>query len=297
MKEQLTTPATNAVAANSSHPQVYTFLAMIILNIAKAAVQFLFVSWILKVASGEEAVDANGNYVNKFTVCDDSSIIVEDMSLLCDSPGTYYYGSGKYRNSASCEAGDKAKVDVGFQIVQELDESISPYLTLYVSGYGSVQGQSIYNTVPLCEVSELKAKDGQNCPGMGYYKVQLQYHWGDQNDSYAYSFVPKVTIGFSSNPQKGIYDMGGANTNKCSGDVFTNWTKGVRKSAANTIRSFFATFGILIGAITSVFFAGWCIMRESRNQPKDVAVEDPLDENEHNKVVLLGDSKNHLVDF
>ena len=127
--------------------------------------------------------------------------------------------------------------------------------------------------------------------------MQLHFHWGDQNDRYEYSFVPKVSVGFASNPQKGIYDLGGANTKKCTGDMFTNWTKGVRKSAADTIQSFFATFGILLGAILSVFAAGWCIMRQSQNQPKEMVVEDPLEDYEHNKVVLLGDSKNHLVDF
>jgi hypothetical protein len=257
----------------------------------------LYASLLSHFSAGEQDVDANGNYINKFTVCDDSAVVVTDISLLCDSPGTYYYGSGKYRNSASCKAGDKAKLDVGFEIQGDIDAAVTPYFTLYVSGYGSVQGQSLYQNVPLCDVGDLQAYDGQSCPGQGYYKVQLQFHWGEQSDNYEYSFDPKVMVGFTSNPQKGIFDLGGANTNKCSGDIFTKWTKGVRKSAANTIRSFFATFGILFGSILAVFAAGWCIMRESKNQPKEVVVEDPLDENEHNKIVLLGNSQNHLVDF
>jgi hypothetical protein len=254
---------------------------------------------LLESATADQSVDANGNYYNSFTVCDASAVVVTDVSLLCDSPGTYYYGSGKYRNSASCKAGDKAKLDVGFQIQQDIDASaVTPYFTLYVSGYGSVTGQSLYSNVALCDVGDLTAADGQSCPAQGYYKVQMQFHWGDQSDAYEYAFNPKVMVGFTSNPQKGVYDLGGANTNKCSGDVFTNWTKGVRKSAANTIKSFFATFGILFGSIVAVFVAGWCVMRQSKNQPKEVVVEDPLDEsNEHNKMVLLGNSQNILVDF
>jgi hypothetical protein len=40
------------------------------------------------------------------TLCDNSVIQVISMYLTCDSPGTYYYGSGGYRNSPTCKFGD-----------------------------------------------------------------------------------------------------------------------------------------------------------------------------------------------
>src|SRR5687768_15847020 len=49
-------------------------------------------------------------------VCSDTAIQLEDVSIVCDSPGTYYYGSSKYRNSASCQQGDKAKIVIDFYI-------------------------------------------------------------------------------------------------------------------------------------------------------------------------------------
>lgn len=260
-------------------------------------------SALLAVVSAEDSqTTSNSNqvsseqYYNKFTVCDDSPIIVEDIEMLCDSPGTYYYGSGKYRNSADCQAGDKGKIKITFQLTEDLQSA--PYFTLSVHGYGTVPGETFYSNEQLCSISSLSTLNNQvTCPGKGWYTVSRTFHWGDQNDSYEYSFVPKVTVGFTSNPQKGLYDMGGANTNLCSGDTFTNWTKGVRRSAANTIKTFLATFGILLGAIAAVFGAGYFLMKLSRNKPKEVLIEDPLDENVNHKIALVGDNKNNLVDF
>ena len=97
-------------------------------------VQLFFGLWLVSVIGTVKADDAA--YMNKFTVCDDTSIVVSDVSLLCDSPGTYYYGSGKYRSSATCEGGDKAKMQVDFQILEDLQTDA--YLTLSVQGYGTV---------------------------------------------------------------------------------------------------------------------------------------------------------------
>ena len=257
-------------------------------------------SLVLILAPTSSAEDSNGSssgYYNKFSVCDDSYIVVKDVSLLCDSPGTYYYGSGRYRNSASCQAGDKAKVQVTFQINEDLTDMYDPiYVDLSVSGYGTVEGKTIYQSNELCALDRLTATNGDTCPANGEYKLYYTYHWGSQSDSYEYSFVPKVTVGFTSNPNKGVYDLGGANTNKCSGDTFTNWTKGVRKSAANTIKTFVATFGILLCAVLAVFAAGWLIMRQAKNQSREVFLDDPADENDNHKFAMVGDSKNNLLE-
>jgi len=249
------------------------------------------------VVRAEDSVDENGYYHNKFSVCDNSYVVVEEITLLCDSPGTYYYGSNKYRNSASCQGGDKAKLEVLFKIQEDLtDVYENVYLDVSVSGYGSVQGMELYTAQSLCSTDSVKGMYGEKCPSRGYYKLYYVFHYGDQSDSYSYAFVPKVTVGFYSNPNKNQYDLGGANTNACSGGTFTNWTKGVRKSAANTIKTFLATFGILLCAVLAVFVAGWLIMRQARNQPKEVIIEDPLDDNEKHKVALVGNNKTSLLD-
>jgi hypothetical protein len=40
--------------------------------------------------------------------CDVNIVYVNSLYLTCDSPGSYYYGSGGYRKSSRCKYGDKA---------------------------------------------------------------------------------------------------------------------------------------------------------------------------------------------
>jgi hypothetical protein len=40
--------------------------------------------------------------------CDVNIVYVNSIYLTCDSPGSYYYGSGGYRKSSRCKYGDKA---------------------------------------------------------------------------------------------------------------------------------------------------------------------------------------------
>jgi len=277
----------------------------------KAAVRSLLLLLLVATGGAEDEsgsdssnVDADGNYYNTFSVCDDSVIVVQDLSILCDSPGTYYYGSNKYRNSATCKSGDKAKVDMTFQITKDLTDYYTPYLTMTVTGYGTIQSTTLYDEESLCDISSnvLTSQSGNTyggCPAAGYYRIKRSFTIGEQYDGYEYGYIPQVKVGFASAQNKNVYDLGGANTNKCAGDTFINWTKGVRKSAANTIKTFFATFGILLGAILAVFFAGWLIMRQSRHQPKEIVIDDdPLDEAEYqHKVSLVGQSGNALVDL
>lgn len=44
--------------------------------------------------------------------CNHNYIQVQRISILCDTPGAYYYGSNAYRNSQVCMSGDKAHLTV-----------------------------------------------------------------------------------------------------------------------------------------------------------------------------------------
>jgi hypothetical protein len=116
-------------------------------------------------SSSSSGSSDDGSYYNTFSVCSDSSIVVTDIVLVCDSPGAYYYGSNKYRNSASCQAGDKAKLTVKFQVTETLDTSA--YIHLMVKGYGSVESEQIYAGEELCSISGLSSSDGATCPSQG----------------------------------------------------------------------------------------------------------------------------------
>jgi hypothetical protein len=170
-------------------------------------------------------------------------------------------------------------------------------VTIAAKGYGSVSSQVLQKGVSLCSISSLKKLDKQTCGGVGNYTIREQFDWSDKNDTYDYAFTPKLVVGFASSANKQVYDLGGANTNACSGDTFTNWSKSIQKSAANTIKTFFATFGILLGSIFGVLLAGWCIMRQAKPKPKEFVADDATDENEYHKMAMMGDQMNDLVDI
>jgi hypothetical protein len=227
-------------------------------------------------------------------------VAINQISIVCDSPGTYYYGSGKYRGSAKCQAGDKARLSVELQV--EYDIEATAYLTLYVDGYGTVASVPLisseemcsssllktYNKTVLCENEKLEA---------GRYYIKTSFYWGSQDDTYVYSFTPKVVVGITSNPKKNQYDLGGANTDKCAGKTLRKWSAGARRSAANTLRTFLLTFGILTGSLFTLLLAGWCIMRANdRKAPKQSMEEELLDEEDPHKIAMVG-KNNDLVDF
>ena len=58
----------------------------------------------------------------KLNVCADSVVTVTYMSVLCDSPYTFYYGNGANRNSVVCDYGDKATLRVRFTVLDDLQE-------------------------------------------------------------------------------------------------------------------------------------------------------------------------------
>jgi hypothetical protein len=220
----------------------------------------------------------DSSYYNKFTVCANSKVVVTEMSIVCDSPGAYYYGGSKYRNSATCQAGDKARVEIVLQITQDLSSDYLPYLVVDVYGYGSVATHRLFNAVKFC--NSVTAMSGKACPYAGYYKISEVFYWGGKSDTYDYSFTPKISVGVATAQglKYGKYDLGGANTQKCSsGSTFTNWTTGVSKANANAFVTFLVTFGLLTASCLSVALAGWAIQRKmTENSVKEdvVLVED-----------------------
>ena len=211
----------------------------------------------------EEDYDDNYDYDNDdnaykgFTVCDDTAIRVQDIQLYCDSPGTFYYGSGRYRNSQNCTAGDKGKFLIDFYIKQtDTIQSNGGSAIIDISAVGNIgwyqQNQEIVENTDLCTLSSLKSLSGSVCPAEGKYRIQSNFYWNDADDSVSYNpvFYPTLTVGFKSSIYQNTYDYGGANTQYCSGTTFiTSWTNGVKAAYANSISNFFKSFGILLFTI------------------------------------------------
>lgn len=82
------------------------------------ALLFLAVSLLLSSSSSSIVVQAEdttsydysdlSGHLKLMRHCDVNIVYVNSIYLTCDSPGSYYYGSGGYRKSSRCKYGDKA---------------------------------------------------------------------------------------------------------------------------------------------------------------------------------------------
>lgn len=211
----------------------------------------------------EEEQQEDGTVYNTFTVCSDAVIQVQDVKIYCDSPGTFYYGSGKYRNSPSCVPGDKGKIIVDFYIAQpDVIQQAGGYVIVDISASGNggwyQSTKQVFENADLCSLNSLHKKSGTTCPFEGKYRIQTHFYWDKGDNSYLSndrSFYPKVTVGFKSNIRNAMYDYGGANTMYCRGSSFVTWTQNVGKTYANAIGNFIKTFGILL--LTIAFMGGF----------------------------------------
>lgn len=240
---------------------------------------------------------ADDEYYNQFSVCADSAIVVEDLAITCDSPGSYYYGSSKYRNSASCQGGDKAKLQVVFEIMEDLQ--VAPYISVNVAAYGSVSAVQLYYQADLCSLGTVQSLDGAACPAAGVYMLSDKFYFDSADDDYAYSFKPVPSIGFMSAVDSNYFDLGGANTNRCAGGTFQNWSTGMGNTISSTLRFFFVTFCVLF--VLSAAFLTWryyTMKRELESvqkKPLEAMQEDLLDDEDVRRIAMMGREKD-LID-
>ena len=212
--------------------------------------------------NNNQVVDAENQ--NQIEVCSDGVIQVQDIQMYCDSPGTYYYGSGKYRNSASCLPGDKAQIRIDFYIAEaDIIASNGNYALVDISASGGYWGQDsqlVYESADLCSLSTLHSK-GSSCPYEGYYYIKTHFFWDGDSSNGGNAFYPKLTVGFKSSVNKNVYDYGGANTNLCRGSTFITWSDRIAISYANAVGNFVKTFGILLLTILCLGGFIWLLIR------------------------------------
>lgn len=214
-------------------------------------------------ALNDDAVDVEQN-----VICGDSIIQVQELTITCDSPGAYYYGSGKYRNSPSCLPGDKVKIVLDFYIDDESTIEYAGgevYLSMSVDGSYS-QIKTLYENTDLCSTSSMSSLSGDGCPARGYYQIKEKFYWDkSDNSNSTTSFYPTVTVGFRSNANQYTFDYGGANTELCRGSTFVTWSKRVKKTYANALSNFIKTFGILCMTIAMMGVFAWVLIHKPKN--------------------------------
>lgn len=248
----------------------------------------------------------DGTVGNQIQVCADAVIEVQDASILCDSPGTFYYGSGKYRNSASCQPGDKAKIKIDFYIadagtIAQAGGYAIVDVNVEQSGWFT-SSKTIYENANLCSLSTLSSSSGSSCPYAGYYSIETQFYWESSDSNSGSSFVPTLVAGFKSSVNQNTYDYGGVNTNNCRGGSLPTWVDGANTSYADALSNFMKTFGILGLTIFVMAFFIWFLAKKPRSFSDARAKlgfsdkrEKPVDEEFDFKKIQQND--NDLVDF
>mmetsp|Transcript_14867 Transcript_14867/g.22872 ORF Transcript_14867/g.22872 Transcript_14867/m.22872 type:complete len:280 (+) Transcript_14867:2-841(+) len=206
--------------------------------------------------------------------CEDGIVQVVNITISCDSPYTFYYGSGVNRNSPVCDYGDKATISVGFYVMEDVDDAIY----MQMSAYNSADEQLyLGDAVDLCN------KVGEACNYEGYYEFSTKIVLASL-DSDESKFVPLLEIAFSNEANNG-YELGGVNIecdNQNTGSYFdwmnirTNTTMTKVKTA-----TFAQDYGILIGTCVALAILAFVLVKSTSD-----------------KVVYTGDNaaKEHLLD-
>jgi len=216
-----------------------------------------------------EAYNNNPDFYNgarDFTVCDDSVVKVTALYAVCDSPYTFYYGNGANRNSPVCNYGDKLSFEVRFQVVDDILDDSSIFVTMAV--YDD-QNQLLISIDPVYLCEDLV---GYECTSAGYYgftyyRLRLPYpyesndnQYNNNNDDYSSSsssggssrFLPKIQMAFSTKDDSG-YNLGALNL-ECvdwgGNDNYVEWSK--LKPQRSPLQAFFVDYGMLLGSCAMV---------------------------------------------
>lgn len=178
--------------------------------------------------------------------CEKGVVQVTSISLLCNSPYTYYWGNGANRDSQVCDYGDKANIEVSFTVTDDLEDGTDIYMTMAVS----YQNEQLYlgESVELCYDNV-----GYACSAAGDYTFKKKIQFAYLDSSYE-KFVPTLEIAFSDSAD-GSYSLGGVNIycqeddDAAAGDV--DWSandSNVQTLSASKV--FFMNYGILVGTVT-----------------------------------------------
>ena len=86
-------------------------------------------------AAAEDTDSSSSGEVVIHEFCRRNYIKVDRLSILCDTPGAYYYGSSAYRNSQVCMSGDKANLDISctfWWCLAETGTTVTVSLTVFI---------------------------------------------------------------------------------------------------------------------------------------------------------------------
>lgn len=205
------------------------------------------------------ADDDDADYSQIVYPCEEGVVQVINITVLCDSPYTFYYGNGAHRNSPVCDYGDKVTLHVDLEIQEAVESSIY----VQMSAYDDADEQLYLSSSSLDLCNDVV---GEECSAAGYYSftqhVQFAYIDGDQS-----GFVPLWEIVFSED-QNGDYDLGAVNVDcdyKDGGSSsFVDWTLSRTNSTRfKETETFAQEYGILLLTLISLTVLGTVLFRSN----------------------------------
>jgi hypothetical protein len=197
-------------------------------------------------------------------VCKDSVVVVTYMTILCDSPYTFYYGNGANRNSPVCDYGDKAALSVTIKVLDDLqEEDTDIYFTL--AAFDDVAN------LLTSTGSENLCRDyiGRDCTKAGIYTFEKKLKFGSPYGNRT-KFQPEIHMAFSTQSDSG-YNLGAVNMECMEWDqnepAFVAWSSNAPKSAT---QEFAAEYGMLIGTCVLISgIAAYVLIRSYDNRGFD----------------------------
>jgi hypothetical protein len=103
----------------------------------------------------------------------------------------------------------------------------------------------------------------------------------------------------SSNVVADEYDLGGANTARCSsGGTYTNWTSGITNTVSITLSKVFMGAAVIAAGVCLVFAIGLCVRhwlharvpetKKMLSQREILVDDDYMDEDDIKRIAMMG---------
>jgi hypothetical protein len=193
------------------------------------------------------------DYSPTLVTCEDGAVEVTSVSILCDSPYTFYYGNGAHRSSQYCSYGDKFSLSVEFSVTENLGYDDYIYITMGI--YAMKDNYELLYSVRA--INLCGSFVGADCISKGYYSFDLDdtfdYFYSDKND-----FYPIIEMGFSTTQDEG-YNLGGVNIDCDYDENYEQYDeegsytgRSAQIGSRSGARAFAANYGMLLGAIVAI---------------------------------------------
>jgi hypothetical protein len=213
----------------------------------------------LQVCSGG---NSNIDYQISLQNCNNPTVEVTNVTILCTSPYSYSYGNSAHQNSKLCDYGDKAFITVHFSVIQDLDSDQHIYMDMGVFSKKENTYQQLYEVrkKELCNTYV-----GHKCTTAGTYAFAFQASFEVIDGQDISMFLPLVSFGFSTKQDDG-YNLGGANIDCSYTEEYKQYVPAYVTAAEQSKRawgagsaasSYALPFGVVMLLVAAACFTWW----------------------------------------